>query len=192
MSDYNRPPITEAVIEIKFSEALEHDKFAKLKAGIGKKYPAAQDIAAFALEFEINKKSSPGRAQQQAIGHKFTTNDASQIAIIWPTSFTLSQLAPYPGWDDYFGRFQRDWKILKRQGTREIVRVGVRFINRIDVPSTGDGLNPEDYLSVYPSLPDLFTDNHSFAIQTMSYLKDTSGMTVGKPSASLLHCFTTL
>jgi uncharacterized protein (TIGR04255 family) len=66
----------------------------------------------------------------------------------------FSQLAPYPGWDVFFERFCRDWAAWKRTlGYRKITRIGVRYINRIDIPATAPIIEHEEYLNIYPHMP---------------------------------------
>ena len=78
--------------------------------------------------------------------------------IIWANSIIISQLSPYPGWDEFFGRFTRDWGLWKEAlGYKKITRVGVRYINRIDVPVTGPVVNYEEFLTIYPRFPSELT-----------------------------------
>jgi len=84
--------------------------------------------------------------------------------------FVFSQLAPYPGWDLFFERFHRDWVVWKRtHGYRKITRIGVRYINRIDIPITESIVRHEEYLNVYPHTPSQFQalTAYNVAMQTL-------------------------
>jgi uncharacterized protein (TIGR04255 family) len=84
-----------------------------------------------------------------------------------------SQLAPYPGWDTFFERFRRDWGVWKRTlGYRKITRIGVRYINRIDIPATEPVVEHEHYLNVYPHVPSIFPTLISYNLVAQSYLPD--------------------
>jgi uncharacterized protein (TIGR04255 family) len=100
----------------------------------------------------------------------------TQIVILWPTSFVFSQLAPYPGWDDFFERFVRDWALWKKAVSyHKISRVGVRYINRIDIPITGDVIHYEEFLNVYPRIPDEVGPVFTYGIQTQAPCPEIDG-----------------
>jgi uncharacterized protein (TIGR04255 family) len=85
----------------------------------------------------------------------------------------MLQLAPYPGWDQFFGRFCRDWEAWKNSvGYRKIIRVGVRYINRIDIPTDEPVLYEEQFLNVYPHIPEVLGPMMQYALQTQLSLTD--------------------
>lgn len=74
---------------------------------------------------------------------------------------------PYPGWENFFQRFVRDWELWKRVvGHQHVIRIGVRYINRIDIPITGPVVDYESFLSIYPKLPDELGSVLAYGIQT--------------------------
>ena len=80
----------------------------------------------------------------------------TQQLIISDTSFLVSQLAPYVGWDKFKERIIRDWDTWRHAVKfQPIQRVGMRYINRIDLPRKGQVVYYEEYLTVYPALPPL-------------------------------------
>jgi uncharacterized protein (TIGR04255 family) len=155
---YERPPITEAIIQIVFGAALTEGDLGKLNTSFSKNYPEHKETTNFQIEVTMPERLDAERADSKVKGergHRRSSNNESQIVIMWPHSFIFSQLAPYPGWDEFFGRFVRDWELWKRVlGHRSIIRVGVRYINRIDIPITGPVLDHENFLNVYPKLPE--------------------------------------
>jgi len=95
----------------------------------------------------------------------------TQIVILKESSFILSELAPYKGWDNLLARFERDWKLFKKYvGHQEIAGIGVRYINRIDIPITESVTHEDEYLNIYPKQPDVLYPLTSYAIQTQSQL----------------------
>jgi uncharacterized protein (TIGR04255 family) len=132
---YKRPPITEAVIEIRFTAAIDGKEVEKISLDLVAAYPHSEQIQTFGLEMQFGPQRPEAQVRPARIGVKRTTLDADQTVLLWPESFVFSQLAPYPGWDEFFSRFVRDWRVCKKiAGYKKIARVGVRFINRIDVP----------------------------------------------------------
>jgi uncharacterized protein (TIGR04255 family) len=86
--------------------------------------------------------------------------------LLWPAQFVVAQLAPYPGWIDFFGRFVRDWEVFKKAtGYRKISRIGVRFINRLDIRIVGKLIEESEYLNLGPKLPDSFGPFTAYGLQ---------------------------
>lgn len=154
---YKRPPITEAVIHIAFGAAVSVADLEKVNRALTESYPQHQDTRNVNVEFAVpqNATATPAaRLRNNEMGHRRSSDDQTQIIVLWPTSVVFSQLAPYPGWNEFFGRFIRDWALWKKaNGHRNIVRIGVRYVNRIDIPITGPLIKHEEYIDIYPHLP---------------------------------------
>ena len=172
--NYPRPPITEAVIGITFkaapSETVLKDAATKFRIN----YDRYDEEVHVGIGVEFKDGKQPSHKTLPTIrGFKLTSNDATEIALMRPTGLSISQLAPYPGWDDFFDRFMRDWKVWKSVvGFREIARVGVRYINRIDIPATAEVVHHEHFLEIYPYVPDIFGPLTQYAVQTQSIIQD--------------------
>lgn len=178
---YKRPPITEAVIGIAFSSPIDPSQLDSIANKFQATYPHKQQVSTFDLSVEINSTNpDANRANlKPTIGHRLSTDDQTQLLVLWPNSFTLSQLPPYQGWEAFIQRFEKDWGILKRtRGFQQISRIGVRYINRIDIPANlADGENEtlvehEQFLNIYPKLPDMLNPLDAYAVQASIYLKD--------------------
>lgn len=173
--EYPRPPITEAVIGITFSNPIDSSQLASASAKLQANYPHKQDVTTVGVSVAINS-SNPEENKADfnpRIGHRISTDDQTQLAVLWPDSFTLSQLAPYQGWDVFIQRFERDWRILKKLfGFQEIKRIGVRYINRIDIPVESGLVKHEQFLNIYPCLPDLLGSVDAYAVQTLAHPDD--------------------
>jgi uncharacterized protein (TIGR04255 family) len=81
--------------------------------------------------------------------------DRADVLLVTSAHMTCSRLAPYVGWDTFRARAEDHWRTWKRVvGYRKIGRIGVRFINRIDIPATGgEEVKISDYLRVRPEAP---------------------------------------
>jgi uncharacterized protein (TIGR04255 family) len=154
---YKKPPITEAVIELRFAAAIEVDDITKVRAALKSLYPLQQPIRGIEVRLNVPPSGQQGVTTAHPIethGNRLSTEDQTQIVLVWPSQFVFSQLAPYPGWDVFFERFCGDWGVWKRTlGYRKITRIGVRYINRIDIPATVPLIQHEEYLNIYPRLP---------------------------------------
>ena len=166
---YSAPPITEAVIEIKFSQPLEAGKLNKANASLSKHYRQGQPVKSLVLDVEFNEGEMQPRASRAEVhGYRLEGGDPAELLILWPQSIVLSQLAPYPGWDAFIARFKTDWKVMRRvAGYREIIRVGVRYINRIDIPFEDGKAEYEKHLNIYPKLPESMESVDMYTVQTL-------------------------
>lgn len=172
---YTRPPITEAVIGITFSSPIKQTILTLVNKKFHSHYPNHETVSNVKIAVELADKqvNKPTADIDQENGHRLSTADMTQLVLLWPSSFSLSQLAPYHGWDSFFDRFVRDWGVWKRiVGFQTISRIGVRYINRIDIPVTGPIIEHEKFLNVYPQLPGMLNPIEAYAIQTSSHLKD--------------------
>jgi uncharacterized protein (TIGR04255 family) len=167
---YNRAPITEAVIEINFTNPLGEELLASASKKFKSNYQNHQSVQSLdvAVQIDANQLDTPKTEIDKKLGHRLCSADMTELIVLWPTSFVISQLAPYPGWDVFFERFVRDWTTWKRNvDFKQVSRLGVRYINRIDIPMPKDGkpLEFEAYLNVYPKLPDLLGPVNAYAVQ---------------------------
>ena len=174
--NYSHPPITEAVIGITLDEAAGEEAIEKMQQSFAKEYPnySHQVNHKFNLMVRADNGNASLSPPTGAIKiHKRASNDITESLVIYPDTYIFSQLAPYPGWEVYFERFKRDWKKLKRlMGFRTTKRIGVRFINRIDIPAGASDATPDQYIKIYPKVPEVFGKIGSYAVQYMHSIDD--------------------
>jgi uncharacterized protein (TIGR04255 family) len=173
---YQQPPITEAVIEIRFSEPMPTADLAKVSDTFKSTYPHEQIVTDVSVQLYF-RHDTQNTAQAKAIekrGHRRSSPDQTELVLLWPAIFVVSQLAPYPGWDVFFARFQRDWNTWKRAVSyKNISRIGVRYINRIDIPVEGRPVtHEEEFLNVYVHMPDELQPLAAWAVQGQLRLPD--------------------
>ena len=172
---YKHAPITEAVIEIKIDSALNQAEVEKATTKFRTHYPQDQRVENVTLALLIDAKpgGDPKTWVDRNIGHRRSSLDLTQLLVLFPSSLMVSQLAPYPGWDQFYRRFCRDWRIWKKAvGFKTVSRIGVRYINRIDIPMLEKNVEHETYLNVYPKLPDIISHVGAYAVQAVSSFED--------------------
>jgi uncharacterized protein (TIGR04255 family) len=148
---YKRAPITEAVVELRLATPLPVELVEKVKAQLTDDYPLTPQIVQ-------NITVHPGPVPQPSIefaAYRMFSADATSVAVIGRQVFGASRLAPYTGWEAFIGQAQLNWAVWKKIiGWREVVRIGVRYINRIDVPNPDDKPIPiDDFLVFRPVFP---------------------------------------
>jgi len=169
---YKRAPITEAVIELRYDQLLEKEAVDKLNNRFKGAYAKSEKYESYAVSVTM---PNTGKISADAVsdgrgGFKLTSGDQSDLLLVTAVSMTCSRLAPYLGWEPFYERAQRDWAEARQQfGYRKLSRVGVRFINRIDVPAPGATTRIEDYLSVYPKYSEeVWSLLNGYAMQIVS------------------------
>jgi uncharacterized protein (TIGR04255 family) len=149
VKSYRRPPITEAVIEIKVEGPIERGLIDKVKDRLLTNYPIGPQEN---TNFNIELGAEP-RVQKQFLGYRLTAPDGAGVVSVAHSSIGTSKLAPYEGWEPFIARARENWEIWKRSvGWRKVIRVGVRYLNRIDIPNRSR-LSLSDYLGAYIEVP---------------------------------------
>ncbi len=168
VDSYRAPPIIEAVIELQFADAVPFETIQKKIARFGRHYPR-HDIN---IDFQAHFSPEEASLTQSPAGYRFRNQSELEVLVLQIKSLGVAQLAPYPGWGAFRGRFVRDYEAHQDQfGRKSVARVGIRFINRIDIPQA-EVVIP-DYLSIFPMAPNLGNSiGLSFAIETTRQLED--------------------
>lgn len=135
---YPKPPIQEAICEIHFDrrEPLALDKIELLKPVWSGSYPDQKIVQERIVNFNLGPEGL--KTQEGNLGHRLICKspDGKRWVQISGLFLAINQLSPYPGWEESFRdtilvRFE---ELQKTIGPFTFKRVGLRYINRIDVP----------------------------------------------------------
>lgn len=174
---YVHPPITEAVIGINLADRLSDGDLSSIREKLSANYPVQQPVENLSVRFHIdadkdNKKTANTQVDSETT-YRLVTPNMSELVVLFPQAIVVSQTAPYPGWDYFYNRFIRDWKMVRRVlGFKLISRIGVRYINRIDIPSEDGFVNHERYLNLYPRVTDEYGPLNAYAMQVEIFMED--------------------
>ncbi len=150
---YDHAPITEAVIQLRVSNQVSTQQQEKVVKKLKKLYPHSNAMQ----EFSVNVDTTGGAVaiNQSPQGFRMTNDDQTDVVLIQPNGITTARVPPYLGWEVLRDRAQDIWKEWKSPTrSQPINRIGVRYVNRIDVPITDSpNINIEDYLNVFPNNP---------------------------------------
>lgn len=142
-------PIAEAVIEMRTRAEIpwEESEIRHRLVPLLSDYPKIESQREFEHEMQIG----PGQDMVQRHrdlgwrGLRCESVDHVHIAQFNRDGFVFSRLRPYDRWDQFHGEAIRLWNIHRDLAQPVgIQRLGLRFINRIELPS--DGPRPDDYL----------------------------------------------
>ena len=155
----NNAPIVEAIIDIrtKLPVDFEPKSFLELKDEIIDEFPKMEERKLFSSEFGIKKGvvQPPSSTDHGLHGYFFKSEDKKKVVQFRVDGFTYSRLRPYTNWDETFEEAKTLWAMYcKIVSPESIPRLAVRYINHINVPSTGVDLN--EYFTAPPKMsPDL-------------------------------------
>jgi uncharacterized protein (TIGR04255 family) len=160
---YKKPPITEAVIElrVKLPEGTAVDDFRQLGTLLPSSYSAPVDIYedVTTIELRPGKLAPIAQTTRTHQGYRFAKADESRVLQAKLGGFTYSALAPYHSWETFCPDARELWEVYRETfHPTSVVRVAVRYINRIDIPlnivdSKGQ-LQLENYFRTYPQVTD--------------------------------------
>lgn len=171
MPQYKRPPITEAIIELRLDQPLPRTEVERLLQRFRSEYAFSEDFVAY--EIRVDPAARSADFEEQSSGYKLSSQDRAHVLLVTSAHLTCSRLAPYVGWDAFRTRAKDHWRTWKRvTGYRKISRIGVRFINRIDIPAArGAEVKISDYLRVHPETPAVMRIA-SYAMQVSGQLEE--------------------
>ncbi len=153
---YQKPPITEAIIDLRVELPAEIGLTALSKAREGEEatYPTVEPLHAVFGQMQIGPQVS-ATAGSQHIGYLFRSGDGRQIYQARLDGFTMSRLAPYEDWSALRGEARKLWDIYRTVTKHpKMTRLAVRYINRIDIPYPFQDF--KEYLRTVPEVsPDL-------------------------------------
>ena len=131
-ASYGKPPILEAVIEFTYAElSASLPERAALKF---RGFPLVQDDRSLTAAFQLGAERNV-QYQEAFVGKRLTSADHRHVLMIRRRTFGYAELAPYSGWDAFSNDGRRHWERLqKTTGRLNVTRIGLRYINRIDVP----------------------------------------------------------
>lgn len=153
---YPKAPITEAVIDLRVQlpAGFATDDLKKVHLGEEKRYPTVEGLQAGIGQMQF-RPSISASARAKHIGFMFKSADDKQLYQAQTNGFTVSRLAPYQTWSQFCGETRRLWSIYRAVAKpAKVLRIALRYINRIDIPSPVADL--KDYLRTSPEVsPDL-------------------------------------
>nr|WP_299503204.1 TIGR04255 family protein [uncultured Rhizobium sp.] len=178
--DYSRPPITESVIELRFSEEIDFETIVKRSIKFKRNYP--NELKNFDVVGEFSEKGVFGKSVE--VGLRLSSKDELEVLSINKNSLMVSHLAPYPGWNKFSARFHRDFDLFTELfGRRSFTRAGMRYINRLDVPLGAS--DERKFINVYPHLPDFGASNTGTFAMTSTFELAEQGLGVTLQSATV-------
>lgn len=162
--DYVRPPVVEAALGIKYSSEIELNIIKKIMRATSNDLPDAVEHK----HLNLHIKDEAVTGTHLFDGFTRSNNISGINLIVKRDEFGMSQYAPYPGWNKFFDAYRAYWSKFKKElPNGRINRLGVRYINRIDIPVPDDkqSISIADYANIGITTPKNMTP-HSFTTQS--------------------------
>jgi uncharacterized protein (TIGR04255 family) len=149
---YPAPPIVEAVIQILFANHLAKAVATKTLRKLRAQYAHLVEETVVGINVNLDSRTTDFTPRPRT---RLASDDQADVLIIEPNVLTWSRLAPYNGWDSLIQRVKQDFELAHvASGYRKVERLGVRYVNRVDVPISGDGVSYyEEYIDAHIRLP---------------------------------------
>ena len=126
----------------------------------------------------VEVRFEAGNLQQTATpsGYKMTAKSAVDVVLVSPSTLLTSRLAPYESWEVLLDSAKENFeKLTKLLGRQKVIRIGARFINRIDIPNNMlKQYQLHDFLRLrVPLDTDLTEDTGSYSIAVNAVHRET-------------------
>lgn len=170
---YESPPLIEAICEFRFTPGQEWDAtfpgliYEKVKDDFNKKKTVRQ------IRFQPIRNQDEQIIEQEITERiQFVREDGRALIQVAPNFLTVNCLSPYPGWNQFHTMISENLNkytyVAEPEGLR---RIGLRYINRIEIPITR--VNLEDYFDFYPHLGDKLPQEHGpFIVGVQIFFED--------------------
>lgn len=151
-----KAPIVEAVIQIHARPEVPWDENGiteSLRPRIPE-YKKAVSQKQVRHQVKLNTNRPPQASEENLGWHGLVcqTEDEKQGVQFSRDGFVFHRLNPYQSWECFFNEAIRLWKIyLEIARPIDAQRIGLRFINKIDLPPKE--VNFEDYIEPHPETP---------------------------------------
>lgn len=128
---YSKPPIVEAVFELRFAELLSQRELERLRDRLSSNLPKIEQQQ----KIDIEVTNAGANTKVTPIGFKMTSSNALDIVVMQVNQFGSSRMAPYEGWEKFIRTAKANYDdFTKIVGRKTITRIASRFVNRLDIP----------------------------------------------------------
>ena len=177
---YSRAPIAEAIIE--FRVARSRDLTVEQLADVGGDgFADGKSMYHLNGETVISDDASDpvSTVNTQKIGLSFEREDGQRLILATLDSFAFIWRGPYEHWDAFVDEVEQAWlKYRAAAGVDMVERIGVRFVNNIQVPQPA--IEVQDYLRttihLAPQLPQTMTN--MFMQATIPFVEEGCDVTI--------------
>lgn len=148
--NYPRPPIIEALIDIQVRFADDPwDRLTNLVESLKNEFPSADPVVQGTAQLAASMEESV-EVTREEMGFRLHSPLLPYVLQLHKNRFTFSIVKQYSGWSAFNQKAHEYWdRYVSSLNPSKVVRVALRYINRIDIPSTS-AISLQDYFETYP------------------------------------------
>ncbi|HHY86630.1 MAG TPA: TIGR04255 family protein [Verrucomicrobia bacterium] len=153
-------PIVEAVLQISVrpNSAISTEKMKDFASRASASLPIMRERHRFTTAVSISKGKADRQDKDELYAYQFRDQEDSRVLALRADSMSFSRLKPYTHWDEFVAEARHWWSLYRGFADPEdVTRLGLRYVNRISLPYSGERLQFKDYLTcavpVPPELP---------------------------------------
>jgi uncharacterized protein (TIGR04255 family) len=177
---YDKAPIKEAIIDIQIenSPSLTLANFEKVEISPPRGYAERQKVMVGQLRGQLEEGILTATAKQDQMGYAFVGGEGKHVVQFRVNGFTFSRLAPYQTWQQLRSEAKTLWESYRQiVGALPVVRVGLRYVNQLDLPMPMRDLR--DFIRLYPEVSaDLTQQLAGFFLQVQIPQEDLGAMLI--------------
>lgn len=177
---FSKAPIQEAIIDIRVR--LSPDFTAAQLEAVGVNlvtdYAEKQNLIGGEFRVELSEKQPESSVSSKHIGFRYTSTDKRYVLQTRLDGFTLSVLPPYDTWATFREEALRLWTLYRQVTNPEVIRIAVRYINRLDLPLNLPDSRVElrSFLRTFPEVSsDIPFDINDYFMQLQMSVPDLPG-----------------
>lgn len=187
---YKRPPIVEAVIEFRMADLLPPDDVEKMRQKLSASFSNVLRIKQTQIQFHV--PLGEPTINQAPSGYRMSDFEGLNIVVVTGQNISISRIAPYHGWNEFSTSVMSIFdKFRDEVGYVRIGRIGVRYVNRIDIPvrESTQVIRLEDYVRIQPQYPEAdLPELQAFTMQAvfnLSNIRCTAAVSIASVPAPL-------
>lgn len=157
---YRRPPVVEALCEVYFDDSTWDDTipgafYERVKA----EFPTRRQREIQEAQIAFGRDTASAGVQRLPPWMQFLTEKGDLMIQVAENLLVVNQMRPYPHFEEWVTVVDRALATYREVAQpQKVARVGLRYINRIEIPSSRVEL--EDYFTIYPRLPETLGNTH--------------------------------
>ncbi len=149
---YAKAPITEAIIDLRveLGDNMAASELRRVHLGQETAYPTVEAVNVAVGQMQFGERVST-TASEKHVGFWFRSADGKQLYQARLDGFSMNRLMPYESWEPFRSEARRLWDVYRSVAKPvKVVRIAVRYINRLDIPLPLRDL--KDYLRTVPEV----------------------------------------
>ena len=175
---YRNPPVVEALCEIYFAESSWDDTvpgafYERIKSD----FPVKRRREIQEAQITMGPDTASAGVQRLPPWMQFRTEEGNLMIQVAENLVVVNQLLPYRHFENWEPIIYETLNVYNEVALPErIVRMGLRYINRIEIPGTIIAM--EDYFTIYPNLPPSLGNRHGAFLVRVEVPQPDPGHTV--------------